>query len=269
MVLACGPVFPILVGWQPATGEPASDLEMAKMQTDTIDALKRVSFFHGLKEETLQAVAERTIRRRIAGGTILFRKGERCRGLYILLDGCVEIYRSTSTGREQVLHTERPVQSIAELPLFDGGEYPASARTVEQCTVLFLTLDDFERLYTRHPEIAATLIQNLGQRLRRMVRLIEKISLRDVPSRVAASLLDFAEAAGPLEDGMTFDLPRTQTQLAHELATSRESVARALAGLRKEGIIGQEGREITVLSVSRLEGLALVDPSSASPAPGR
>ncbi len=234
------------------------------MQTDTTDALGRVSFFRGLRAESLQVVADRTIRRRIPGGTILFRRGEQCRGLYILLGGSIEIYRSTSTGREQVLHTERPVQSIAELPLFDGGEYPASARTTEQCEVLFLALDDFQRLYTGHPEIAAALIQNLGQRLRRMVRLIEKISLKDVPSRVAASLLDFAEAAGSLKDGMTFDLPRTQTQLAHELATSRESVARALAGLRKEGIIGQEGREITLLSLSRLESVAHVDPPRVS-----
>jgi CRP/FNR family transcriptional regulator len=239
------------------------------MQIDPIDALKRVSFFRGLNVEALRAVAERTVRRRISAGTILFQRGEPCRGLYILLDGGVEIYRSTSSGREQVLHTERPVQSVAELPLFDGGEYPASARTTEQSTLLFLTQDDFQRLYIQHPEIATALIQNLGTRLRKMVRLIEKISLKDVPSRVAASLLDFAEASGPLADGMSFELPRTQTQLAHELATSRESVARALAALRKEGVIDQEGREITLLSVNRLEGLAHVDPPPSSPIPGR
>ena len=62
--------------------------------------------------------------------------------------------------------------------------------------------------------------------------------------------------AGARADGSTFHLSRTQSDLAHELATSRESVARALGSLRLKGIISTEGRQVTLLSLKALADLA-------------
>jgi len=218
--------------------------------------LKSVALFHELGAQALEAVAERMIRRVVPAGSILFRSGESARGVYILVKGRVEIFRSTSDGREQVLHSELPVESVAELPVFDGGEYPASARTAEDSELYFLSLDDFQRLYREHPEIADAVIRNLGLRLRKLVGVLEKVSLRSVPARVAKTLLEFGERRGALMDGGSFKLPRTQSDLAHELATSRETVARALSAMRKSGIIATEGPNITILRLGRLEDLA-------------
>ena len=218
--------------------------------------LRSVSFFRELSPQTLTVVAERMIHRSVPAGSLLFQKGESARGVYILVRGRVEIYRSTADGREQVLHSETPVASVAELPIFDGGEYPAAGRTAEDSELFFLSLDDFQRLYREHPEIADAVIRNLGLRLRKLVRVLDKVSLRSVPARVAKTLLELAEGAGAVEDGETFELPRTQTDLAHELATSRESVARALSAMRQDGIIATDDRRVTVLSLSRLEDVA-------------
>jgi len=197
------------------------------------EKLRGISFFQDLSAEALELVCERMIRREVPTGSILFRKEEPARGVYVLTEGRVEIFRSTADGREQILHTEVPVQSIAELPVFDGGTYPASGRTAEDSELFFLSRDDFQRLYREHPEIADALVKNLGKRLRALVNVVEKISLRSVPSRVAALLLERAEKEGGRVDGGTFRLSRTQSDLASELATSRESVARALSDLRK------------------------------------
>jgi len=218
--------------------------------------LHGVSFFRGLSPEALELVASRMVHRTARAGTLLFRKGEAARGVYLLVKGRVEIYRSTSDGREQVLHTETPVQSVAELPVFDGGEYPASGRTTEDSELFFLSLDDFQRLYREHPEIADAVIRNLGRRLRALVGVVEKISLRSVPSRVARTLLDLGERCGVLQESGSFALSRTQSDLAHELATTRESVARALGDFRRKGYIRTSGREVTILSVRGLEEVA-------------
>jgi CRP/FNR family transcriptional regulator len=219
---------------------------------DPRGTLKGVSFFRKLSDSSLDLVVTRMVHRSVPAGTILFRKGEQARGVYILTKGRVEIYRSTADGREQVLHSEVPVQSVAELPVFDGGAYPASGRTAEDSELFFLSLDDFQRLYREHPEIADVVISNLGQRLRKMVAVVEKISLRSVPGRVAKTLLEEAEKRKAMKDGGAFKLPRTQSEMAHELATSRESVARALGELRRKGIISSRGRQVTIHSVSAL-----------------
>lgn len=226
------------------------------MTGNPAEKLKGISFFQDLTPEALDLVSERMIYRAIPAGTVIFRKGERARGVYVLVGGRIEIYRSTADGREQVLHTETPIQSVAELPVFDGGDYPASGRTVEDSEVYFLSVDDFQRLYKEHPEIAGAIIRNLAQRLRGLVKVVEKTSLRSVPSRVAKTLIEAAESSGSLEEGGRFRLSRTQSDLAHELATSRESVARSLGDLRRKGIIATEGRFVTLLSLKRLGELA-------------
>jgi len=218
--------------------------------------LNDVSFFRRLPSETLEAVASRMVLRRAPAGTILFRKGEEARGIYVLARGRVEIFRSTSDGREQVLHTEAPVQSVAELPLFDGGGYPASGRVPVDSDLYFLSRDDFHRLYREYPEIADAVIRNLGERLRALVGMVDKISLRSVPSRVARTLLEVAERSDALTDGGDFRLARTHAEIARGLATTRESVARALGELRRRGVIQTEGRRVRILSLKDLEDVA-------------
>jgi CRP-like cAMP-binding protein len=221
--------------------------------------LNRVSFFSELSPDTLEIVADRMIPRRFSRGHILFRTGDPCRGVYLLVEGKVEIYRSTSDGKEHVLHVETPVQSIAELPLFDGGTYPASGRVAEDSELYFLSLDDFQRLYREHPQIADAVIRSLGRRLRHLVMTVERISLMTIPARVASLLLELARRAGAARDGGTFTLPHTQGQMAQLLATTRESVARALSDFRNQNVLRQDGKRVTLLSVSRLEAEAETD----------
>lgn len=107
-------------------------------------------------------------------------------------------------------------------------------------------------LYRDQPEIADAVIAELGRRLRRAVRLIERISLRDVSSRVGLALLDRATAAGAGAEE-PFRLDRTQAELAEELATTRESVARSLRTLRDEGLIVQDRRVVRIPDLEALE----------------
>ena len=222
----------------------------------SIGILRALPLFAPLAEESLQAVARRTVVRALSRDTPLFRAGEPCHGLYVVVEGSIRVYRANQEGREQVLHVLGPGRAVAEVPLFDGGPYPASARAEEDTRVLFLSRADFEWLYQNHPEVAASVIRELGRRLRRMVRLVEKISLKDVPARVAMTLLEYAEPHGPPRDGLEFELPRTQEDLAAELATTRESVARALSRLRRDGAIEQTGAHIRIRDLAALERAA-------------
>jgi CRP/FNR family transcriptional regulator len=220
------------------------------------EILRRLPLFARLTDEALDAVARRTVVRSVPRDGQLFRRGTPCEGLYVVIEGALRVYRSNAEGREQVLHVQGPGQPLAEVPLFDGGPYPASARAEVDSRVLFLPRAEFEWLYRNSPEIAESVIRELGRRLRRMVGLVEKISLRDVPARVAITLLEYAEKAGVMTVGGGFDLPRTQEELASELATTRESVARALALLRRDGAIAQRGARVEILDLAALESAA-------------
>jgi CRP-like cAMP-binding protein len=232
---------------------------------DKLRVLERLPIFAGLSREALQRVAERMVIKRLSRDAVLFREGETCHGLYAVGEGRVVVYQASRDGREYILDNVRPGQSLAELPLFDGGPYPASARAAEKSVIYFLSLADFQTLYRSNPEIADTLIRHLGQRMRRMVRLVERLSLKDVPARLATTLLDYARSADALRNDATFRLPRTHYELAAELATSRESVTRAFARLRKQGAIASEDGRIRIVDLDRLRSAAGVSATRSDP----
>src|ERR1017187_3164346 len=83
--------------------------------------------FSGLTESELAFLAQRAVPRRFSPGETFFSEGEPCAGLYVVESGNVRIFKSSASGREQVLSIDGPGSSIAELPVFDGGNYPISA----------------------------------------------------------------------------------------------------------------------------------------------
>lgn len=216
------------------------------------ELLRGLPLFSRVSEDALAGIAARVVVRQVPRRRILFRRGTPCEGLWVVVRGRVRVYRANREGREQILHEQGPGQPLAEVPLFDGGPYPANARAEEDSELLFLPREEFIALYRGEPEIADAVIAELGRRLRNAVRTIERISLRDVTSRVGLALLERAAAEGAGAD-RPFTLRESQARLAEELATTRESVARALRTLRSEELIVQDRRRIRIPDPQSLE----------------
>lgn len=229
-----------------------------------VSLLHQIPLFAELNDEALAQLATRCVSRHVGSGHVLFTTGEECRGLFMIHVGRVRIYRTDPTGREQVLHVEGPGRAVAELPLFDGGSYPASAVTIEDSTLVFLPRAAFESLYRTQPDIAQAVIRALGRRLRHLVHLTETLAFRDVAARLAMLLVGYAERGGTQTAGrVEIELDRTQEELAHEIGTARESVSRAMRQLRRKGLIEPlERSRLLIPDVQRLRALLPADTES-------
>lgn len=228
--------------------------------------LRGIPIFAELDEPSVGRLAERCVPRSFPAGHVLFTTGEPCRGLYIIETGRVRVYRTNPEGKEQVLHIEDAGHAVAELPLFDGGPYPASAVTIEPTRLVFLPLGDFEGLYRSNPDIAQGIIRALARRLRRLVHLAETLAFRDVAARLALLLAGYADERGvKTAKGVELTVGRTQEELAIEIGTARESVSRAFKQLRKEGLIEALGRNrLLIPNLARLRALAPAPSDHAS-----
>lgn len=223
---------------------------------DPADVLARQPLFASLSEAECRALVEQSVCRGIREGEVLFRQGEPCRGLYLVLEGGVRTYRANGHGQEQGIGRFGPGDSLGEVSLFDDGPYLASARVVDEGRVLFLSLGVVQTLYRTHPLVAHAVVRDLGKRVRALVALVDRLALQDVPTRVAAAVLQFAGESRALRSGGAFRLPRTQEALASELGTTREGVSRALRALRTAGVIGQSGARIEILDPAGLRRMA-------------
>jgi CRP/FNR family cyclic AMP-dependent transcriptional regulator len=221
-----------------------------------VSSLAAVSLFSNLSADEIRLLGAHAVRRRVAQGELLFSEGDACKGLHIIASGKLRIFKSSISGREQVLAVEGPGSSVAELPVFDGGPYPASVSAIEDSQILFISREDFRRFCLEHPEVALKMLAVVGARLRRLVGIIEELSFATVRQRLVSALVRLAQTEGKSSgDGIAFQLPGTHQDLAHQLGTVRELVSRNLMRLQAEGLIHVDAHRITVLD---LPGLAAI-----------
>jgi CRP/FNR family transcriptional regulator len=216
--------------------------------------LKATPLFAVLDDSEINSLAARCGIRSYAAGETLFCEGEPCQGLYIVVSGRVRIFKTSPNGREQVLAVEGPGASVAELPVFDGGAYPASASALGQASLLFVSRAGLRAICLEKPEVALKLLEVVGTRLRKLVGIIEELSFTTVRHRLISWLLRQADAEGrPTDRGVVFSLNASHQELASRIGTVRELVSRNLARLQAQDFIAMDGREIAILD---REGLA-------------
>ena len=221
---------------------------------ETRTTLKRVQIFAGLSDPQLNYLAERAVAKRFAAEEIVFSEGEPCAGLWIVSSGSIRIYKTAASGREQVLGVEGPGSSVAELPVFDGGSYPASVSSITDSVLIFVAKKDFHSLVLQHPEVALKVLKVVGGRLRRLVGIIEELSFTTVRHRLAAYILRLAKTEGkPTPEGIELSLPGSQQVLASHIGTVRELVSRNVSRLQAEGVIRTDGKQFLVTDLKGLE----------------
>lgn len=224
------------------------------MGNGTEAILRNTPLFASLTEAEMQALAARTTRRRFPKDEQLFAEGDPCTGLFLVASGKIRIFKLSPSGREQVLAIEGPGSSFAELPVFDGGNYPAAASALEDAEVLFISRKDFQNFCREHPDVGLKVIAVVGSRLRRLVGIIEELSFTTVRQRLIALILRLARDTGrPSKAGIRVELTKSHQDLAAELGTVRELVSRNLSRLQAEGFLDVEGRKIVVKDLPGLK----------------
>jgi CRP/FNR family transcriptional regulator, dissimilatory nitrate respiration regulator len=213
-------------------------------------------FMEQLSGETVAEIEGRSVARAWAPNSSIFRVGDACAGLHFVVDGLVKLYRSSPSGQEQIVLLEGAGSVLTLAPAIDAQGHLASAHTLEATSTLFLPRQDFIELHATRPDFREAVLCEMARRFRITVALMETIALKPVAARVATRIIDIASANDALDGSKSFALMLRQEELARVLATSRESVARALAELRTHGVIEQRGSRIRILDPLRLSAWA-------------
>jgi CRP/FNR family transcriptional regulator len=120
--------------------------------------------------------------------------------------------------------------------------------------VLFFPRKDFIAQIKAEPALALNMLSVLSLRLKRFTALIDDLSLKEVPGRLAAYLLYLSDRNN---DSDELDLDISKGQLASILGTIPETLSRILSRMSKEGVIELDGkRHFMLKDRSALEQLA-------------
>ncbi len=223
-----------------------------KRSSPALDVFRRLRYFGELPGEIQNVISSAASRRHFDAGQVIFVEGEPAEAIYILESGWVKATRMTREGREQAMMFLRPVDVFGDIAVFTGTTYPGTVVALEDADVWVIPARTILDLIPRSPEFASAVIRHLGGRVLHYIRLVEDLSLRNVETRLANTLLRHAE----LHDGRLI-VPRrewtTFDEMATRLGTVRDVLSRALKTLESEGLLKVEKQFIILLDPKGLE----------------
>jgi CRP-like cAMP-binding protein len=212
-----------------------------------------IPLFEGLTSRQYDQLARICVDRSYQRGQIIFSEGDEGIGLYVLVAGKVKVYKLSPDGKEQILHLFEPGEPFGEASVFAGQPFPAHAEALEKSRIFFFPRGAFIELIKGDPSLALNMLAILSRRLRRFTVLIEDLSLKEVPGRLAAYLLYASEQRANSED---LKLDIAKNQLASLLGTIPETLSRILTKLVRQGLIQVDGSRIRIKDRQGLAELA-------------
>ena len=218
---------------------------------------RAIPLFSELDASELDEILSFSILREVERGARIFSEGDPYSGFFVVLGGAVKVFKETRDGKELILHLLRPLSLLAEVPLFEGGNYPANAEAMEKTELLYIDKNRFIECLDASPKLTRKMLIGLAKKVRVLSEKIENLTLHDVTSRLARYLvreLAIAHRAELAEPFLNLNLP--WSVVASQLGTARETLSRSLKRLQSSKIIRLNGHSLTVLDYQKLRELA-------------
>lgn len=224
---------------------------------DYLNTLQSIPLFSELDSEQINKVNEISEVIHLSKNEILFLEEDFYKGFFIQLQGSVKIYKTSSEGKESVVHLIHPFSVYADIPLFEGKNYPTSAQAIDKGLALFIPKDSFINLIKENHQISLKMLAGFAKRLKSMVIQIDDFQNKEVKNRLAKYLLDEInnnEIKNLYEPVINLNVPKST--IASYLGTITETLSRTFNKLQNENIIRVEGKKIFVSDINKLKELA-------------
>jgi CRP-like cAMP-binding protein len=216
-----------------------------------IESLKTINYFSGLETSELESIQQFMSEKAVAKGETLLMEGEWSDYLYFLMAGLVKVYKTSQSGKEQILHIAPPGESLNDVSTFDGGTNQASMLAMTPVLLYAVRKEDLKNLLESHPRIYINILKALAYRIRRDSNLVEELSSTQVMGRLAKLLM--GKYAG---EEATVGLWLTQQDMASMIGTCREVVNRSLKIMEEKGAIRLRRHRVIVLKRDILADMA-------------
>ncbi len=184
----------------------------------------------------------------------LYKEGDACRHLYILISGEVKVYKTLPNGKQQIHKlVQIPGDLIAceDLYLETHG---SSAEALNDVTVCYLKCDDLHKSIERHKEISDTLMRAMSRNLNFYIRHIANLGQKNALQRLASYLvyLNDAHQERHLKSCHLKDL-LSRVELADMLGVTQRTLIRSIKQLESDGRINTSREGFFILDLPALK----------------
>jgi CRP/FNR family transcriptional regulator len=220
------------------------------------EPLRSIALFSELSIDDLRKISSFSKIKNFKRNGIIFREDDFYLGFYILLKGTVKIFKLSPKGKESVLHIIKPLNAFADIPLFDGGNYPVNAVALEESIVLLIPKDKFLALLKSDSDMSLKMLSGFAKRLKSLINQVDNLNSSEVSARLAKYLLNEVKLSGTEKLPEPFiKLTIPKATLAAFIGTITETLSRTFKKLQNDKIIRVVGKKIFISDLDRLKKL--------------
>lgn len=226
------------------------------MYTQFTETLMKSRLFTGIQPENLNHLLG-CLRPTISNygkNEVVAAEGTKLRGIGIVLDGALNISKTSLTGNRILLGTAEPGELFGENAAYsDGCVWPANVESQTNSQVMFIKpesiVDQCQHACMWHGKLQRNMLSILSARAIKLTRKIEYLAIKGLRAKICTYLYNIHIKTGKKE----FNLPLKKYELAEFFNTARPSLSREMINLREEGVIDFTGGRIKLLDVHRME----------------
>lgn len=227
------------------------------MLTRTLCTLRNLPMFAAASPQCCEALAEAAHVHEVDKGSTLFLQGERAHTVQFVVDGWVKLYRVAPFGGEAIIRLQSRGRSLEEMAALKGVTHGLSAEAVTDSTILSIDAATFRRIAATQACLSAALLQAVIDHADALTDDLEQMKVRNGVQRVALFLLALA---GTQRGSAHLRLPYEKHLIAGSLGMKPESLSRALARLKAQGVKVQDA-EVQIADLNALRDFAQADPA--------
>jgi CRP/FNR family cyclic AMP-dependent transcriptional regulator len=192
-------------------------------------------------------------------GAVLFVEGQEPRGVFVLCKGRVKLSIGSRDGKTLIMKIAEPGEVLGLSSTIGGKTYELTAETLDPCQVTFVRREDFLRLLKDHGDVCLQVAVELSDKYHTACREIRSLGLsHSAIEKLAKLLFDWSMRNGEAgKPEPRFTLAVTHDEIAQMIGTSRETVTRLLADLKKRQVVQLKGSTLVIRNKAVLKSLAL------------
>jgi len=186
-------------------------------------------------------------------GDLLLRQGAPFHSIIYLRSGFVKEFVINNHSPDQIVQLIKPKSYIGLQSLFSNKDSAFSYQSITDIELCYIQQHTFSELIKNNGSFAREILIAVSNETLGNQKRILGLNQKQIFGKVADTVLYLSTE---VYDNNEFDLKLSRTELAQMIASTRESVTKALLWFHEQGMIKMKKNRITILDQTRLKDIS-------------
>ncbi|SER92807.1 Crp/Fnr family transcriptional regulator [Lachnobacterium bovis] len=224
---------------------------------DTVkNLIQKFRFFGKLSNDEQAAIIKSSVIKKYSKNQILHDQNSECLGLVMVLSGTVRVTMISENGREVNLYKlgVGDVDVLAASCVIHEVTFETSIVAQQDCEILVIPASIISNIERENIYLHSYILEIVADKFSEVMWTMQQIFFKRIDQRIAIFLLDEY-----VKNHKNLTIKVTQEELAKDVNSAREVIARMLKRMSEDGYIELSRGKITIKDIDGIKKLAITD----------